>query len=96
MSTCLVYCVRGTITQPLISVGCCVHYWVTYAVNKRGFFYFGRARSKGFATLRNVPNLLFWDKIEHAKFVGLIGLNRLFHEVRTELLRDISRSLPVL
>ena len=32
------YCVRGTKTQPLICVGCYVHYWVPCAINKRGFF----------------------------------------------------------
>ena len=30
-------------------------------------FYFGGARSKGIAMLGNVPKLLFWDKIGHAK-----------------------------
>ena len=30
-------------------------------------FYFGGARSKGIATLRNVPKLLFWDRIGQAK-----------------------------
>ena len=30
-------------------------------------FYFGGARSKGIAKLRNVPKLLFWDRIGHAK-----------------------------
>ena len=35
------------------------------------YFYFGRARSKGFATtLRNVSKLHLWDKIGHAKSVG--------------------------
>ena len=33
-------------------------------------FYFGGARSKGFATLRNVSKLPFFGKIGHAKFVG--------------------------
>ena len=32
--------------------------------------YFGGARSKGFATLRNVSKLTFFDKIGHAKSVG--------------------------
>ena len=32
--------------------------------------YFGGARSKGFATLRNVSKLTFFDKIGHAKAVG--------------------------
>ena len=30
--------VRGTRTQPLIFVGCSVHYWVPCAINKGGFF----------------------------------------------------------
>ena len=33
-------------------------------------YYFGGARSKGFATLRNVSKLQFFDKIGQAKFVG--------------------------
>ena len=33
----LVNCVRGTRTQPLICLGCSVHYWVPCAINK-GFF----------------------------------------------------------
>ena len=33
-------------------------------------YYFGGARSKGFATLRNVSKLPFFDKIGHAKSVG--------------------------
>ena len=32
--------------------------------------YFGGARSKGFAMLRNVSKLTFFDKIGHAKSVG--------------------------
>ena len=32
------YCVRGTRTQPLICVGCYVHYWVPCAITKGGFF----------------------------------------------------------
>ena len=31
-------CVRGMRTQPLICVGCSVHYWVSCAINKGGFF----------------------------------------------------------
>ena len=56
-------------------------------------FYFGGARSKGFATLRNVSKLQFFGKIGHAKAVGFI---RLFDEVRAELVRVISRSLRFL
>ena len=33
------YCVRGTRTQPLICVGCSVHYWVPCAINKGSFFH---------------------------------------------------------
>ena len=33
-------------------------------------YYFGRARGKGFATLRNVLKLQFFDKIGHVKSVG--------------------------
>ena len=33
-------------------------------------YYFGGARSKGFATLRNVSKLTFFDKIGQAKSVG--------------------------
>ena len=33
-------------------------------------YYFGGTRSKGFATLRNVSKLQFFDKIGHAKSVG--------------------------
>ena len=36
--TTLLYCVRGTRTQPLICVGFSVHYWVSCAINKGGFF----------------------------------------------------------
>ena len=31
------YCVRGTRTQPLIFVGCSVHYWVSCEINKGVF-----------------------------------------------------------
>ena len=34
------------------------------------FYYFCGARSKGFATLRNVSKLQFFDKIGQAKSVG--------------------------
>ena len=34
------------------------------------YYYFGGVRSKGFATLRNVSKLPFFDKIGHAKSVG--------------------------
>ena len=32
------YCVRGTRMQPLSCVECSVHYWVSCAINKGGFF----------------------------------------------------------
>ena len=34
----LVFCVRGTRTQPLSCAGCSVHYWVSCTINKAGFF----------------------------------------------------------
>ena len=37
---------------------------------KQHLYYFGGARSKGFATLRNVSKLQFFDKIGQAKSVG--------------------------
>ena len=37
---------------------------------RRTSCYFGGARSKGFATLRNVSKLTFFDKIGHTKAVG--------------------------
>ena len=40
-------CVRGMRTQPLICVGCSVHYWVSCAINKGGFF----RRQHAFASL---------------------------------------------
>ena len=42
----------------------------TKAVRVKSCFYFGGARSEGFATLRNVSKLKFWDKIGHARSVG--------------------------
>ena len=42
----------------------------TGIVQCRYHYYFGGARSKGFATLRNVSKLQFFDKIGHAKSVG--------------------------
>ena len=59
-------------------------------------YYLGEAPSKGFATLRNVPKLLFYgDRIGHSKSVRF-RLSRPFDEVRAELVWDISRSLRVL
>ena len=57
-------------------------------------YYLGEAPSKGFATLRNVPKLLFYgDRIGHSV---RFRLSRPFDEVRAELVWDISRSLRVL
>ena len=59
-------------------------------------YYSGEAPSKGFATLRNVPKLLFYgDRIGHSKSVRF-RLSRPFDEVGAELVWDISRSLRVL
>ena len=49
-------------------------------------------RSKGFATLRNVSKLTFFDKIGHVKSVGFRFI-RLFDEVRAEITRDHFDSL---
>ena len=48
------------------------YYFTTFiiVVYVRIHCYFGGARSKGFATLRNVSKLTFFDKIGHAKSVG--------------------------
>ena len=49
----------------------CTRLLLSFKTNKpHTFFYFGGARSKGFATLRNVSKLPFFDKIGHAKSVG--------------------------
>ena len=59
-------------------------------------YYLGEAPSKGFATLRNVPKLLFYgDRIGHSKSVRF-RLSRPFDEVIAELVWHISRSLRVL
>ena len=46
-------CVRGMRTQPLICVGCSVHYWVSCAINKGVFLrlHFRRRRQHAFASL---------------------------------------------
>ena len=44
-------CVRGTRTQPLICVGCSVHYWVSCAINKGGFLRLHFGRRHTFASL---------------------------------------------
>ena len=44
----------------------CAKNWTAWSLS----CYFGGARSKGFATLRNVSKLQFFDKIGHAKSVG--------------------------
>ena len=52
----------------------CYHRNYCLPLKEKHFFqviyYFGGARSKGFATLRNVSKLQFFDKIGHAKSVG--------------------------
>ena len=47
-------------------------------------YYFGGARSKGFATFKNVPKFFFGDKIGHATSVGF-GFIRLFDGVRLQI-----------
>ena len=60
-----------------VNLFCCRLWIIQFSVvgNRRitcesVFSYFSRARSKGFATLRKVPKLLFWEKIGYAKSVG--------------------------
>ena len=48
-------CVRGTRTQPLICVGCSVHYWVSCAINKGVFLEIAFV-----VTLRVVPHFSRW------------------------------------
>ena len=45
------YCVRGTRMQPLICVGCSVHYWVSCAINKVFLRLHFRRRRHTFASL---------------------------------------------
>ena len=54
-------------------------------------FYFGGARSKGFATLRNVSKLPFFDKIGQAKSVGF----RLYSAIWWSESRISSRYLEI-
>ena len=48
----------------------CSFFTFIYDRNSKMNYYFGGARSKGFATLRNVSKLQFFDKIGQAKSVG--------------------------
>ena len=54
-------------------------------------FYFGGARSKGFATLRNVSKLQFFDKIGQTKSVGF----RFYSAIRRTESRISSRYLEI-
>ena len=56
-------------------------------------FYFGGARSKLFATLRNVLKLLSWGQDWARKVCRFFGFIRLFDEVRAELVPYTSTSL---
>ena len=56
-----------------------------------GTFYFGGARSKGFATLRNVSKLPFFDKIGQAKSAGF----RFYSAIRRSESRISSRYLEI-
>ena len=71
----LLRCVRGTRTQPLICVGCSVHYWVSWAINKRGFFRDcirrRRRRRHTFASL--------WDKLIFSLFLLILILVSSIH-----------------
>ena len=53
-------------------------------------YYLGGASSKEFATLRNVPKLLFWGEDWARKVLEFsVSLIRLVDEVRAEFVRDI-------
>ena len=54
----------------LIKANCSVNSISYWNIDNEDISYFGGARSKGFATLRNVSKLQFFDKIGHAKSVG--------------------------
>ena len=58
-------------------------------------FYFGGARNKGFATLRNLSKFTFETRLG-TQSLWVFGFIRLFDEVRAELVRVISRSLRFL
>ena len=57
-------------TKSGIPTNGCVRKCLDVSLLKFFTCYFGGARSKGFATLRNVSKLQFFDKIGHAKSVG--------------------------
>ena len=55
-------CVRGTRTQPLISVGYCAHYWVSCAINKGGVFEIAFVSTHICLALRRLPH---FDALTH-------------------------------
>ena len=69
-----------------------VEYPPGIATHKFSDFYFGGARSKGFATLRNVSKLQFFDKIGQAKSVGF----RLYLAIWRSESRISSRYLEII
>ena len=58
------------LNNPTQKAGCSNHVRVSLIFVITNIYYFGGARSKGFATLRNVSKLQFFDKTGHAKSVG--------------------------
>ena len=66
--------------------------WPIQLMSLKCIFYFGGARSKGFATLRNVSKLQVFDKIGQAKSAGF----RLYAAIWRSESRLSSRSLRFL
>ena len=69
--------------------------YVHYVAKELLANYCGRARSKGFATLRNVSKLTFLARLG-TQSLQVFGFIWVFDEVKTDLVRDISRSLRFL
>ena len=68
--------------------------WFVEASISSGHFYFGRVRSKGFATLRNVSKVtLFSGTRLGMQSLLVFSFIQLFDEVRAKLVRDVLRSL---
>ena len=65
--------------------------WPIQLMSLKCIFYFGGARSKGFATLRNVSKLQFFDKIGQAESVGF----RLYSAIWRSESRLSSRYLEI-
>ena len=62
-------CLRGTRTQPQISVGSSVHYWVSCSINKRGFFEIAFVSTNIYLALKHFAPLAYvlphFDALSH-------------------------------